>query len=248
MKKFLLAALVGLIPSPLAAQAAHPKACGSTGPVTIEKLATCIDSLAARLRQLESASTSRAAVVEGDLVVKGRMCIGRSCGPDVDQIQIWGQSDADILFVSNLAGNNPQSPKEHYSRITLSGDGGLRLINNGRQGHPAEKRAAHIGWDTERGYGQHGFDSQGNWSMVQRAPGAPGDYTQDLVLNVEEWSKTVWFTSWRPGWKVGFRTSTCITCFDLAWIAPVMGGDTRPQPVAPSPLPPTPPPPAPVVR
>ncbi len=71
-------------------------------------------------------------VVNGDLRVTGRICIGIvDCVPGLpSQIQIAANNGANIYFRSNMDGSQFQSPCTHNGYLDLSNDGGLRLIQN----------------------------------------------------------------------------------------------------------------------
>ncbi len=188
----------------------------------IAALSARLDSIASR--NIVLVVPTIGPVVNGDLVVKGRLCIGAQCiGGTLQQIQILGQTDAAILLASNLNGTHPQSPAAHYSQLNLSGDGGMRLLNN------APPTGSGIQRDAARPYGQVGFDSQATWSHVQEFPGFAHEPTQDFVFLIEPSQKHIALASYQSGWIWKFVTSSCKVCLNQWWVAPTVIDTTRKQ-------------------
>lgn len=159
-------------------------------------------------------------VVNGDLIVNGRICIPDACLGDAgEQIQIRSQKAAAILFQSNRDGTWNQSPCAGISTVGMSPDLGLRLIQNQRW----TPDGVHIdNICPANGVGAVGFDSQAEWSFNGHKPGMSDIGTQRLVLRTDEANKIVYFATWAEGWKVEFRGSTdgCKWCENVRWAVP----------------------------
>jgi hypothetical protein len=191
-----------------------------------------IDSLTASNRQILLAiadinrrlparsDSSSATVINGDLVLNGRLCIPDACLGDAgEQIQIRALKGAGILFQSNRDGTWVQSPCAGMSSISMSPDLGLRLIQNQRW----TQAGAHVNFICPgNATGSVGFDSQAEWSFNGQKPGRPDLGTQRLVIRTDEDAKTVYFATWAEGWKIEFRSSAegCKWCENLRWKVP----------------------------
>ena len=158
--------------------------------------------------------------VNGDVILNGRLCIPDECIDDAgEQIQIRSQRAAGILFQANRDGTWYQSPCAGISSLLMAPDLGLRLIQNQRWTVSGEQ-LDFICRDIPMG--SVGFDSQAEWSFNGLKPGRTALGTQRLVLRTDEDTKTVYFATWAPGWKIEFRSSgeTCKWCENLRWKVP----------------------------
>lgn len=197
--------------------------------VQVSGLATRLAALEQRVANLTAGPSGPivAPTVEGgNLYVPGKVIIGGGCPPDARaQLQICGDGDANIMVVSNMGGGQYQSPAAHYGMWSLSGDGGMRIIQNaywtsqcftdtdptnGVQYQNCMKRFI----QPDRPYAATGHDSQGNWSFLRTVPGQVKDYTQDVVLRFYPDQKIVAWESWQIGWNWQIRSSTCRVCAD----------------------------------
>jgi hypothetical protein len=159
-------------------------------------------------------------VIEGDLIVKGRICvfygsIGSTplrCQTPA-QVQLFGEGAA-VFFASNLDGAQFQSPMPHGGVVSLDPDGGLRLGNNVPWNNPF--------YDPARPIAFSGFDSQNDWSWYRTPVGAGELGAQSLVLKQDWDAKEMYFASHLEGWKIGARTSSsgCKWCENLRWTFP----------------------------
>jgi hypothetical protein len=164
--------------------------------------------------------SSGATVINGDLILNGRLCIPDACiGDAAEQIQIRALKSAGILFQSNRDGTWTQSPCAGISNITMSPDLGLRLVQNQRW----TPSGTHVNFICpNNATGSVGFDSQAEWSFNGQKPGRPEIGTQRLVIRTDEDAKTVYFATWAEGWKIEFRSSAdgCKWCENLRWKVP----------------------------
>lgn len=195
-----------------------------------------VDSLLAVNRQLQlaiadinrrlpatgksAADTTGKVVINGDLIVSGRLCIPDACIGDAgEQIQIRGAKGAGILFQSNRDGTWVQSACAGMSSLSMSPDLGLRLVQNQRW----TSAGTHVNFICpNNATGAVGFDSQAEWSFNGQKPGKPELGTQRLVIRTDEDAKTVYFATWAEGWKVEFRSSAdgCKWCENIRWKVP----------------------------
>lgn len=173
-----------------------------------------------------SRSTSAQSLqVTGDLVVpSGRLCIGGPCVSGDEQIQILGGRDAEILFLSNMGGENPQGAATHASVMSLAGDGGFRMIHNYRNALPGG-----LWQEPDKPRTIWAFDSEGTPSLSQDYDGA-FDPSQSLVFQFDRNNRRIFLSSMKAGWTWGFRTSTATNLFDRQWLVPV----SEPPPATPT--------------
>lgn len=164
-------------------------------------------------------------VIEGDVVFKGRVGLGGLNPEARAQLQILNPGAARILFGSNLAGGNWQSAAPHWAEHSLSGDGGIRQLQNAYG--TLEERDAYDPdgkvWyktsqkefiDPARPVVNVGPDSRGDWSLSKTMPPGAKDengnlipeheYTQDVVLKIYEGQKLLAWESYRRGWQWAF--------------------------------------------
>ncbi len=151
--------------------------------------------LARRVALLENRA-DEPTVIEGDLIVKGRLGVGGAPEPGTSYgITIRGPDDASMRFISNEALRDPQragNQHRHVGSLSLSQDGGLRLDQNstcrdGGRGCTVD--------DLRRRRAFSGFDSVGDWSfylsdvdsLTGRATAPPA---QSLVFKLIDWMAT----------------------------------------------------------
>lgn len=177
---------------------------------------TVAEYSAKRIGRPDSAGT----VINGDLIVNGRLCIPDACIGDAgEQIQIRAQKAAGILFQSNRDGTWEQSACAGISTVGMSPDLGLRLIQNQRWSNAG----THVNFICPgNATGSVGFDSQAEWSFNGQKPGRPMLGTQRLVIRTDEDAKVVYFATWAEGWKMEFRSSAdgCKWCENVRWKVP----------------------------
>jgi len=172
-------------------------------------------------------------VVDGDLIVKGRLAVGGAPESGTDYpVTIHGPHSSAIRFLSNEALQDPQrtaNQRRHVGGITLSQDGGLRLDVNSTcytdaRGCIVEDRAR------RRAY--TGYDSMADWSMYLSDVDSTGKETavraQSLVFGLIGADGHIHINAFRPGQRVFFNGSTTINAGDLQWEVPLV-------PIAPPP-------------
>jgi len=199
-----------------------------------------LENFGARLRALETAGPSASSswpgnTVSGDLIVTGKLCVTvtGACFPDAGaQVQIINNGAANIMAVANYNGSWWQNPAKKFGMWSLSGDGGMRILQNNYArtacvtrydaGHAYQDCSGPIP-DPTVATGAVGFDSQGEWSWNGQKPGAVGTGTQRIVLRTDEAAKQVYLALWAEGWTFGVRASGmgCKWCENLRWNAPV---------------------------
>jgi hypothetical protein len=166
-------------------------------------------------------------VIDGDLIVKGRLGVRGSPEAGTDHaVTVHGQGTADILFVSNEALLDPQrenTQHRHIGTVGVAQDGGLRLTQNTMCRPDARGCLAE---DALRRVAHSGFDSMGDWSFylsnvdsLTRQPTAPS--AQSLVLKLLDWDGNIHIASHRPGQKIYFNGSTKLWASDLVWEVPL---------------------------
>jgi hypothetical protein len=171
--------------------------------------AKLIAQLEARVKALETSGAQVPAgtqVFDGDVIFRGRVGFG-GLNPKVrSKVQIVGEASS--LHFQNAAGD--------VGMISLSGDRGLRLQQNGYDavdqfdaydpdGKVSYKSNNVQHADPTRAWVNFGPDSKGDLSLTKRMPkGAKGDdheYTQDWVFRIDEDRKEAGFRLYRPGFK-----------------------------------------------
>jgi hypothetical protein len=180
-----------------------------------------LSGLASRVGAVESRS-GLGRTVRADTLILGA-CRHSDAG---SQLQICGLGDANIHVESNLNSLQYQNPRPHVGMWSLSGDGGLRVIQNGYQTTNCFQDVDPTNGvtytnclkkfvDDTREYSQVGVDSRGSWSVVRAFPGLPREYTQDVVLMIDPATKTISWESWQSGWQWAVVKSTCRVCRDI---------------------------------
>jgi len=177
----------------------------------------------AKLGERQQAPT----VIDGDLIVKGRLGVGGSPEPGTDHaVTVHAKGTADILFVSNEALIDPQrenTQHRHIGTVGVAQDGGVRLTQNTMCYPDARGCAAE---DVRRRLAHSGFDSMGDWSFylsnvdsLTRKPTAPT--AQSLVFKLLDWDGNIHIAAHRPGQKIYFNGSTKLWASDLVWEVPL---------------------------
>lgn len=225
---FLVAGLAVASASPIVYAAARPipEVIRVTDTVYV-KAAVDYDEIARRVAVRMAATGNAETVIEGDLIVKGRLGIGGAPEPGTPYgITIRGPDDASIRFISNEAMRDPQrvgNQHRHVGSLSLGQDGGLRLDQNstcftGGRGCTVE--------DRRRRRAYSGFDSMGDMSFyISDVDSLTGKETapsaQSLVFRLLDWDGNIHIHAHRPGQRLYFNTSTKIHAADLQWEVPL---------------------------
>jgi hypothetical protein len=172
------------------------------------------------------ASSSAPTVIEGDLIVKGRLGVGGAPEQNTSYgITVRGPNDAAIRFISNEALRDPQregTQHRHVGTVSLGQDGGLRFDQNSTCRGEDEC----VVDDTRRRRAYSGFDSMGDMSFyVSDVDSATGKETapraQSLVFRLLDWDGNIHIHAHRPGQRIFFNSSTAIHAADLQWEVPL---------------------------
>jgi hypothetical protein len=165
-------------------------------------------------------TTVRSNVVDGKLcVLDGPGAVPSLCGLAQTAGIVLGFG-ADIALCSSVdrSYNGGVAPfKQHCGRIGVAPEGGIRIGYNESFNNPFYD-AAHM-------QSTFGFDSAGELSLIQQCsmqqPGcSPHEYTQDMVVRINEPAKEIIFASYRPGWRFCFVTSTGLITIDKKYCLP----------------------------
>lgn len=184
------------------------------------------DELARRVA-IRMARDANPTVIDGDLIVKGRIGVGGPPEPGTAYgVTIHAPVSASLRFISNEALQDPQrvgNQHRHVGALSLSQDGGLRLDQNSTcftdsRGCTTEDRAR------RRAY--TGYDSMGDYafylSNVDSLTGqADAPRAQSLVFRLIGDDGHIHLTAFRPAQKVFFNGSTTINASDLQWEVPL---------------------------
>jgi len=96
------------------------------------------DVLASRVLSRMRKSAPNPTVIDGDLIVKGRLGVRGAPEPETDYaVTVHGPGTADILFIANEALLDAQragSQHRHVGTLGVAQDGGLRLAQNSLTG------------------------------------------------------------------------------------------------------------------
>jgi hypothetical protein len=188
------------------------------------------DAIASRVMSRMRATSADPTVIEGDLIVKGRLGVRGAPEPKTDHaVTIHGDGSAEILFLSNEAMADPQrvgSQHRHVGNIGVAQDGGLRFGQNALC--YSDARGCTVD-DWKRRHAFAGFDSMGDMSFylsdVDSLSGAlTAPRSQSLVFKLIDWDKNIHIVSHRPGQRIFFNGSTTLTAEDLAWEVPLHAG------------------------
>jgi hypothetical protein len=170
---------------------------------------------------------SETTVIDGDLVVKGRLSVGGEPEPGTNYgVTIHAPVSASLRFISNEALKDPQRVADqhrHVGTLSLAQDGGLRLDVNSTcfsdaRGCVTEDRAR------RRAY--TGYDSMGDYAFflsdVDSLTGVPtAPRSQSLVLTLLDWDSNIHINSMRPNQQIYFNGSTTLNAADLQWQVPL---------------------------
>jgi len=222
-----LAALVAVVGAPMLSNASRPET-RETHAVDTLYIDREIDydelsrRVAARLKK-----DAQPTVIEGDLIVKGRLGVGGAPEPGTDYgITIRGPITSSLRFISNEALKDPQranDQRRHVGTLSLAQDGGLRLDQNSTcfgdaRGCTTEDRAR------RRAY--TGYDSMGDYTFylsdVDSLSGQPtAPRSQSLVLQFIGDDGHIHFNAFRPTQQIFFNGSTATNAADLQWQVPL---------------------------
>lgn len=164
-------------------------------------------------------------VIDGDLVVKGRLSVGGTPEPGTDYaITVRAPNTAGIRLISNEALKDPQradSQHRHVGTLSLGQDGGLRLEQNSTCYSDSRPCTAD---DRQRRHAYSGFDSLGDMSFYISDVDSTGSdlapRAQNLVFRLQDWDGNIHIHAHRPGQRIYFNSSTAIHAADLQWEVP----------------------------
>ncbi|MEO8194594.1 MAG: hypothetical protein ABI681_12155 [Gemmatimonadales bacterium] len=185
------------------------------------------DEVARRVAYRMSQNDGQPTVIDGDLIVKGRLGVGGAPEPGTDYgVTIRAPNTAALRFISNEALRDPQrtaNQHRHTGALSLAQDGGLRLDQNStcftdERGCTTE--------DRQRRRAYSGFDSMGDMSFylsdVDSLTGQPtAPRAQSLVFRLIDWDGNIHLQARRPGQRVYFNGSTAVNASDLQWEVPL---------------------------
>ena len=224
---FALVILSGSAPLLIAASRPEPRVIRVADTVYVRPSPIDYDELArrvlARLPEAEAGPT----VIDGDLIVKGRLGVGGAPEPGTSYaVTIRGPDDASIRFISNEALRDPQrmaNQHRHVGSLSLATDGGLRLDQNSTC--LTAGRGCSVD-DPKRRRAYSGFDSMGDMSFylsdVDSLTGKEiAPRAQSLVFRLLDWDGNIHFHSHRPGQRIYFNSSTTLHAADLQWEVPL---------------------------
>jgi hypothetical protein len=166
-------------------------------------------------------------VIDGDLIVKGRIGVGGAPESGTDYgITIHGPASASLRFISNEALKDPQrtaNQHRHVGTLALSQDGGLRLDQNSTcysdsRGCVTEDRAR------RRAY--TGYDSMGDYAFyLSNVDSLTGETdaprAQSLVFRLIGDDGHIHLTAFRATQRIFFNGSTTTNASDLQWEVPL---------------------------
>lgn len=184
------------------------------------------DEIARRVASLKD-NRREPTIIDGDLIVKGRLGVGGSPEADTDfAVTIRGQNSSALRFISNEALKDPQregSQHRHVGTVSLAQDGGLRLDQNATC-YP-DSRGCLVD-DVLRRHAFSGFDSMGDMSFyLSDVDSATAKDTapraQSLVFRLMDWDGQIHLRAYRPGQRVFFNASTTLNAGDLQWEVPL---------------------------
>lgn len=185
------------------------------------------DRVASRVIDRMKSHAPNPTVIDGDLIVNGRLGIRGAPEPQTDHaLTIHGKGSTDILFVSNEALQDPQrraNQHRHVGAIGVAQDGGLRLSQNSLC--YADTRGC-VPDDKNRRVAVAGYDSMGDMSFFlgdvdSTTNVVKGAVAQNLVLNLLAWDGNIHISSLRPNQRIFFNASTTPNASDLVWEVPL---------------------------
>ena len=184
------------------------------------------DELARRVIARMPRSDAAPQVIDGDLVVKGRLSVGGTPEPGTDYaLTVRAPNAAAIRLISNEALKDPQradSQHRHVGSLSLGQDGGLRLDQNATCYSDSRGCTAD---DRQRRHATSGFDSLGDMSFYLSDVDSTGKDTapraQSLVFRLIDWDGNIHVHSHRPGQRIYVNASTALHAADLQWEVPL---------------------------
>jgi hypothetical protein len=185
------------------------------------------DELARRVAARMEKHEAKPTVIDGDLIVKGRLGVGGAPEEGTAYgITVRGPISSSLRFISNESLNDPQrtaNQHRHVGTLSLAQDGGLRLDVNSTcysddRGCITEDRAR------RRAY--TGYDSMGDYAFylsdVDSLSGQPtAPRSQSLVLRFIGDDGHIHFIAFRPTQQIFFNGSTTVNSADLQWQVPL---------------------------
>jgi hypothetical protein len=185
------------------------------------------DVLASRVLTRMKKTAPNPTVIDGDLIVKGRLGVRGAPDPETDYaVTIHGPGTADILFIANEALLDPQragNQHRHVGSVGVAQDGGLRFAQNSAC-YPDARGC--VPDDKRRRVAYAGYDSLGDMSFfiseldsLTGAPTAPR--AQSLVFKLLDWDRNIHLIAYRPGQRIFFNGSTTLNAADLQWEVPL---------------------------
>lgn len=140
--------------------------------------------------------------IDGDVVFTGRAGFGGLDSRSRSKVQLVGNSPS--IHFKNANGE--------VAATGLSEDGGIRTQQNGYfsvDEFDAYDPAANISYKSfnvkhanpARAWVNVGPDSRGDFSLTKDTPGSTHEYTQDMVIQIDEATKEFRLALYRPGWK-----------------------------------------------
>jgi hypothetical protein len=193
------------------------------------------DELARRVEmRIKSDQAKEPTVIDGDLIVKGRLGVGGAPEAGTDYgITVRAPISSAVRFISNEALKDPQrtaNQHRHVGTLSLAQDGGLRLDVNSTCF--TDSRGC-ITDDKARRRAFTGYDSMGDYawylSNVDSLTGqTDAPRAQSLVFHLIGDDGHIHITAFRPTQKIFFNGSTTINAMDLQWEVPLV-------PIAPPP-------------
>ena len=225
--KIALVAIAAAASAPVLVQAARPemRIVRVTDTVFV-KQAVDYDELARRVAIRLAKTEAEPTVIEGDLIVKGRLGVGGAPEPGTQYgITVRGPNDASIRLIANEALKDPQrigSQHRHVGTIGVSQDGGLRMDQNSTCF--TDQRGCVVD-DRKRRRAYSGFDSMGDMSFyISEVDSTTGAETapraQSLVFRLLDWDGNIHIHAHRPGQRIYFNASTALHAADLQWEIP----------------------------
>ena len=185
------------------------------------------DAIASRVITRMKKTAPNPTVIDGDLIVKGRLGVRGVPDPETDYaVTVHGPGSADILFIANEALLDPQragNQHRHVGSIGVAQDGGLRYAQNSVC-YPDARGCAPD--DKLRRVAYTGYDSLGDMSFfiseVDSLTGTPtAPRAQSLVFKLLDWDKNIHIVAHRPGQRIFFNGSTALNAADLQWEVPL---------------------------
>ncbi|MGK2961045.1 MAG: hypothetical protein ACSLFK_02725 [Gemmatimonadaceae bacterium] len=226
MRTSLIAAAAVAFAAPLLLDAARPEPrVVKVADTVYVRQAVDYDELARHVA-VRLASRQEPTVIEGDLIVKGRLGVGGAPEPGTSYaVTIRGPDDAAIRLIANEALRDPQregNQHRHVGVVGISQDGGLRLDQNSTCF--TDQRGCTVE-DKLRRRAFSGFDSMGDMSFyISDVDSASGRETapraQSLVFRLLDWDGNIHIHAHRPGQRIFFNTSTALHAADQQWEVP----------------------------